>query len=474
MRVPFKYLGLEIGGNPRKKKFWEPIIVKLSTKLNTWKGRFLSMAGRICLIKSVFTSLPLYYFSFFKAPEAVCDSIVRIQRRFLWGWGRENRLISWVSWDNICRPLEEGGLEIKDVRKFNAALLAKWKWRLMSGEKGVWKYILLSKYGTKLNQRGRNQKKLSWWWCDLCKSCGEGEEVSWFHSEMGWKMGSGDKVRFWEDTWASSRALRDIYPRLYSISLNHRSKVAEVGEWEEEEWSWKLSWRRSRFQWESELLDELLRVIDRIKPRRDTTDIQTWGGDASGVYSVKTAYDCLAKSTRGRPNVIFKLLWQVKASPNVLVTAWRALLDRLPTKANLMTRGVMINSQPCVMCGGGIESAQHLFLDCTVAQRVWNRFLRWMGIAFVQHRELMYHFEQFHFPIFNHNQNLLWKGMWVAVVRCIWEQRNNIIFNQGVADDDEILHLAQTKAWLWLKHRLRCFNYSLAEWYMNPIHCIKS
>jgi len=38
-------------------------------------------------------------------------------------------------------------LGIKDIRKFNATLLAKWKWRLMSEEKGKWKDILLSKYG---------------------------------------------------------------------------------------------------------------------------------------------------------------------------------------------------------------------------------------------------------------------------------------------------------------------------------------
>jgi len=62
MAVPFKYLGLEVGGNPRRKKFWEPVIDKLETRLSTWRERFLSMAGRICVIKSVLTAVPLYYF----------------------------------------------------------------------------------------------------------------------------------------------------------------------------------------------------------------------------------------------------------------------------------------------------------------------------------------------------------------------------------------------------------------------------
>jgi len=36
MGIPFTYLGLEVGGNPRKNK--------LKSRLNVWKGRFLSMA----------------------------------------------------------------------------------------------------------------------------------------------------------------------------------------------------------------------------------------------------------------------------------------------------------------------------------------------------------------------------------------------------------------------------------------------
>jgi len=103
MSIPFTYLGIEVGGNPRKKKFWEPVLNKLKSRLSVWKGRFLSMAGRICLLKFVITTIPLYYLSLFRAPESVCKSIVSIQRRFIWGWGKEKISISWVSWKNVCK-----------------------------------------------------------------------------------------------------------------------------------------------------------------------------------------------------------------------------------------------------------------------------------------------------------------------------------------------------------------------------------
>jgi len=94
MGHPFKYLGLEVGGNPRKKSFWEPVLNKLKSRLSVWKGRFLSLAGRSYFIKSVLTAIPLFYLSVFKAPDSVYKSIISIQRKFLWGWGKEKRPIS--------------------------------------------------------------------------------------------------------------------------------------------------------------------------------------------------------------------------------------------------------------------------------------------------------------------------------------------------------------------------------------------
>jgi len=152
MRIPFKYLGLEIGGNPRRVQSWEPVVNKINARLSTWKERCLSMADRVCLIKAVFTSIPLFYLSFYKAPTSVCNRITSIQRRFLWAWGKDNRSIPWVSWGNICKSHEEGGLGIKEVKKFNYALMAKWKWRLMSEEKGKWRYPGVEIYGDKWDQ----------------------------------------------------------------------------------------------------------------------------------------------------------------------------------------------------------------------------------------------------------------------------------------------------------------------------------
>jgi len=229
----FNYLGIEVRGNPRKEKFWEPVLCRLKSRLNVWKGRFLSMAGRICLIKSVITVIPLYYLSLFKVPESVYRRIINIQRRLLWGWGKEKRPVAWVSWKNICKPKEEGGLGIRDIRKFNAAFLAKWRWRCISEEKGRWKECLDSKYDLEYNVTRTPLKLQSWWWRDVRKVCGEEGTNGWFQKEVGWSIGRGDKARFWEDVWVGNANLKSLFPRLYSISMNQGQKVEEVGDWED-------------------------------------------------------------------------------------------------------------------------------------------------------------------------------------------------------------------------------------------------
>lgn len=32
------------------------------------------------------------------------------------------------------------------------------------------------------------------------------------------KVGSGNKIRFWEDQWVETEVMRDKFPRLYSLS----------------------------------------------------------------------------------------------------------------------------------------------------------------------------------------------------------------------------------------------------------------
>ena len=74
-KVSFLYLGLPIGGDPRLQLFWQLVVNQIKTRLSGWHSRFLSFGGRLILLKSVLTALPVYALSFFKALSSIISSI---------------------------------------------------------------------------------------------------------------------------------------------------------------------------------------------------------------------------------------------------------------------------------------------------------------------------------------------------------------------------------------------------------------
>jgi len=112
MVVPFIYLGMLVEGSHKRGDFWNGVIEKVQARLSRWKGRCLTMAERICLIKFVLSSIPLFYMSLFKLPSGVAGKLIRMQRSFLWGWGAEGRKMAWASWSQVCKPRKYGRLEV--------------------------------------------------------------------------------------------------------------------------------------------------------------------------------------------------------------------------------------------------------------------------------------------------------------------------------------------------------------------------
>ena len=81
---PITYLGMPLGGNPCCRSFWEPVISKVSKRLDGWKRGFLSKGGRLTLIESVLSAIPTYFLSLFRIPSGVAKELEKIMRNFLW------------------------------------------------------------------------------------------------------------------------------------------------------------------------------------------------------------------------------------------------------------------------------------------------------------------------------------------------------------------------------------------------------
>jgi hypothetical protein len=110
--LPFKYLGLPIGANPKCESTWDPLVDHLRKRLCSWRNKYISLGGRIVLINSVLNAIPIFHLSFLKLPNKVWKKIVRIQREFLWGGVKGGRKINWVKWSVVCREKSKGGLGV--------------------------------------------------------------------------------------------------------------------------------------------------------------------------------------------------------------------------------------------------------------------------------------------------------------------------------------------------------------------------
>nr|GEU49648.1 cysteine-rich receptor-like protein kinase [Tanacetum cinerariifolium] len=105
-----------------------------------------------------------------KELKKIISSLETIKRKFFWGGCSEDNKVSWITWDKVIEPCDRGGLSIGSLRTCNQAMLEKWWWR---------------------------------------------------------KLGNGQKISFWYDTWLGGLPLCNMFSRLYRLETNQNCLVYE-------------------------------------------------------------------------------------------------------------------------------------------------------------------------------------------------------------------------------------------------------
>lgn len=139
--IPTKYIGKYLALNPTRVSNWYHTIDKLKHRLESWSLRMLNIARRIFLSKSILKAIPIYPLSIMTTPKGIYSKIKEILWKLLWGGPKQEKKWPLVSWKELSKHKEEGGLEIEDPEILNQVLREKIWWRWMRGGRDIWKQI---------------------------------------------------------------------------------------------------------------------------------------------------------------------------------------------------------------------------------------------------------------------------------------------------------------------------------------------
>ncbi|GKD42853.1 RNA-directed DNA polymerase, eukaryota [Tanacetum coccineum] len=277
--------------------------------------------------------------SIFKTPIAVIKELEVIRNKFFLGADADANKMTWIKWNKVMASKKDGGLGIGSLYGFNRALLFKWKWRFMSYPSAFW---VLS--------------------------------LNFF------------LVIMVECMLISDGLLKDLYPRVYNLDLDPESVVANRLDLAPKA---PFLRRNPRGGAKKEQRVTLLSFLE-TRVSSNQRDRWIWTGDGDGIYSAKCGRKLIDKWTLCLDTYATRWLKEMPAKVNIFI--WRMLLGKLPTRMNLMTRGITVRSDKCGICDTNDETINHLMLHCDLARDVWALVGRWWSLDFpsvLTIRELM-------------------------------------------------------------------------------------
>lgn len=396
---------------------------KVHKKLQGWREKTLSIAGKEVLLKTVVQSIPTYVMSCFELPKQLCLDIQQCMARFWWGAKGDERKIHWIAWEKLCAPKTEGGLGYRNLNLFNQALLAKQGWRLLTNPSSVAARVLKARYFPHSSfMEAVCQPGMSFSW----RSILAGKTV--LARGLRYQIGNGCDVSIWDDPW---------------LPLPYNFKPFSPPKANTEHWKVKELMNQDSLDWNKNVVEDLFTkmeadiILSIPLSLCNKKDRLIWHYDARGIFNVKSGYHAAwnyhnqqssaaasTSDTMVKGN-IWNKIWKAHIPPKVRSFVWRLIKGILPTRYAL-SKKVSIQDMKCLFCNDQVESDTHLFKHCSVLVSYWKTGS--FGKLFELHPTncladwILDVADNFNNELFDKFLTCLW---------VIWKERNNILWNNG-------------------------------------------
>ncbi|GAU37762.1 hypothetical protein TSUD_102790 [Trifolium subterraneum] len=314
------------------------------------------------------------------------------------------------------------------------------------------------------------------WWRAIERIRDGGGEIGggWFGENITKKVGDGSDTFFWTNSWVDETPLCERFGRLFDLAENNSTSVAEMFSlgWGAGGEAWV--WRQPLRAWEEEMLEECQTLLLTVSLQDHFSDRWEWRPDLDSGYTVRGAYQLLTDQDVAPLDVAAGLIWHSQVPLKVSILAWRLLRDRLPTKANLITRGCLSSVvHHCVSGCGEVESAQHLFLSCNTFGSLWSLVSSWIGSSMVTAQILPDHFVQFTCSAGGSRaRHSFMQLIWLACVWVVWTERNHRLFRGSANSLLHMLDKIKTFSYRWLKVKSSTLALNCHSWWYSPMLCL--
>ncbi|KAL0439844.1 UNVERIFIED_CONTAM: hypothetical protein Slati_2467400 [Sesamum latifolium] len=227
--LPLRYLGLPLLASRLSIAYCQPILQKIDGRIRGWDRIMLSFAGRVQLIKSVLSALQVYWAMAFILPKTIIREIEKRLRSFLWK-GSTGVGYAKVSWHQVCRPIEEGGLGIRDLLALNRGLMSRHLWRIISGDRSSLWVDWISHYRLQEHSVWAvSDRSGSWGWRKLVRL------RAVIRLFIEYRIDSGSSFLLWHDPWHELGPLITRFPlgprHSSTLPMAHLGQVIVEGAW---------------------------------------------------------------------------------------------------------------------------------------------------------------------------------------------------------------------------------------------------
>ncbi|CAI9289929.1 unnamed protein product [Lactuca saligna] len=234
----------------------------------------------------------------------------------------------------------------------------------------------------------------------------------------------GKKFLFWLDDWLKNGTLAVKFPYLYELD---KRKTCLLGDrWVNGVLSW--AWKRKPNNSQELLELKFILHVTRMVVRSNGPD--TWRSRLTVDGSFRACdFRSLINSKLTIP-INNPTLWLHLVLIKCISFLWRACMGCIPTAVALSRRGTITSSTSCQLCFSGVDTADHILLDCSIAFDSLCRIFNWCDIS-IQRFLSISNFVNFAISLGNSPKK---RKIFIAIcyefLWCMWKAMYHVWFNR--------------------------------------------